>query len=139
MKLAAAYMLTVQVQDPQRAIGQPTKDGRLADLRVGVWAPGGMYYPARALASPAVGAVGTGSLPGLNYGYQVPIPFDTAVKVFVGSRDLKLGDALGVANLTGEMQQEFQQSRGTDANSVTLTVLGFLTAAELASRATQAQ
>jgi Carboxypeptidase regulatory-like domain len=56
LKLAAASVLNVQVQDAQKILSQMTKDGRRPDLTLGVWGPKGLYYPAHASGSPAAAA-----------------------------------------------------------------------------------
>ena len=72
MKLTAASVLTVQVNDGQKVLKQLTKDGRRPDLSVGVWAPRGLYHPARAESS-AAPVVGTQSATT----YRLAVPRDT--------------------------------------------------------------
>ncbi|MCL5743758.1 MAG: carboxypeptidase-like regulatory domain-containing protein [Acidobacteria bacterium] len=123
--LTPASVLNVQVKDAQKAMSQLTKDGRRPDLSVGVWGPRGLYYPAHAAGSLTT----AGSLPGaINiYSYRLAVPRDTALKLYVASHDLKLGDANGVALPANASQQAFQHATG-DANpkSFTFTVLGRL-------------
>jgi hypothetical protein len=125
MALTPASVLNVQVKDAQKALSQLTKDGRRPDLSVGVWGPGGLYYPARPVSAVA-GAVGPqASIP--IYSYQLAVPRDTALSFYIASRDLKLGDASGAALPANTSQQAFQHATG-DANpkSFTFTVLGKL-------------
>ena len=42
LKLTAASMLSIQVYDSQKLLGQLTKDGRHPDLALGVWGPKGL-------------------------------------------------------------------------------------------------
>lgn len=123
--LAPASVLNVQVKDAQKALSQLTKDGRRPDLSIGVWGPGGMYHPARAVSAPTATAGPQAST--ATYSYQLAVPRDTALKLQVASRDLKLGDAVGAALPANASQQAFQHATG-DANpkSFTFTVLGKL-------------
>lgn len=123
--LAPASVLNVQVKDAQKALTQLTKDGRRPDLNVGVWGPGGMYYPARAVSSPTGTAGPQANIP--TYSYRLPVPRDTALNFYIASHDLKLGDANGAALPANASQQAFQHATG-DANpkSFTFTVLGKL-------------
>jgi hypothetical protein len=121
--LAPASVLNVQVKDSQKAMSQLTKDGRRPDLSVGVWGPRGLYYPARAVNAPGGPAGPQVSI--TTYSFQLAVPRDTALNLYVTSRDLKLGDANGAALLANASQQTFQHATG-DANpkSFTFTVLG---------------
>jgi hypothetical protein len=126
IRLTAASILTVQVQDAQKVLSQKTKDGRRPELTLGVWGPKGLYYPARAVAAPSA----TGARPqgGVNsYSYQVGVPRDTALKFYIASKDLKLGDAVGATLAGNASQQAFTHATG-DANpkSFAFTVLGLL-------------
>jgi hypothetical protein len=127
VKLTAASILTIQVQDPQKALSQKTKDGRRPDLTLGVWGPKGLYYPAHGSGSPAAAVTGSVQAGGPGYSYQLAVPRDTALNFFIASHDLKLGDATGVALPTNASQQAFQHATG-DANpkSFAFTVLGLL-------------
>jgi hypothetical protein len=128
LRLTPASLLTVQVQDPQKALSQQTKDGRRPDLSVGVWGPQGMYYPAHpADSSPS--PIAAGGLPGgiRNYTYQLAVPRDTALKVQIASHDLKLGDGAGLALPANTSQQAFQHATGDpNPKSFAFTVLGVL-------------
>jgi hypothetical protein len=123
--LTPASVLNVQVKDAQKALSQLTKDGRRPDLSIGVWGPRGLYYPARAMSAPP----GTAGLQATvtTYIYQLAVPRDTALNFHIASRDLKLGDANGVALPANANQQAFQHATG-DANpkSFAFTVLGKL-------------
>jgi hypothetical protein len=123
VSLAAASVLQVQVQDPQNAFSQKTRDGRRPELTLGVWGPKGLFYPAH-------GASGSTSAPasaGVVHTYRLPIPRDTALKFHISSRDLKLADGAGIALPANASQQAFQHATG-DANprSFAFTVLGLL-------------
>jgi hypothetical protein len=125
LKLTAASVLNIQVQDAQRALSQLTKDGRRPDLTVGVWGPKGMYYPAHASGGPA----GGGNLPGgiTTYSYRLAVPRDTALNCYIASHDVKLGDATGVALPANASQQAFQHATGdTNPKSFSFSVLGLL-------------
>jgi hypothetical protein len=123
--LTPASMLNVQVKDAQKALGQLTKDGRRPDLSIGVWGPSGMYHPARAVSAPTATAGPEAST--ATYSYQLAVPRDTALKLHVASRDVKLGDAVGAALPANASQQAFQHATGdANPNSFTFTVLGKL-------------
>lgn len=125
VKVTAASVLNVQVQDAQKVLSQMTKDGRRPDLSLGVWGPKGLFYPVRASGSPA----STGNLQGgiTSYSYRLAVPRDTALKFYIASHDLKLGDATGAALAANASQQAFQHATG-DANpkSFSFSVLGLL-------------
>src|SRR5271157_3171831 len=97
LKLTAASILSIQVQDPQKALSQKTKDGRRPDLTLGVWGPKGLYYPAHGsgIPAPAGGANPQGAA--TSYSYRLAVPHDTTLNFYIASHDLKLGDATGVA------------------------------------------
>lgn len=121
--LIAASILSIRVQDVQKALSQVTKDGRRPELTVGVWGPKGLYYPARVSGVPVAANLQGGA----TYNYQIAVPRDRALKLYVASRDLKLGDAAGAALAGNGSQQSFQHATG-DANpkSFAFTVLGLL-------------
>lgn len=121
--LTPASVLNVQVKDTQKALSQPTKDGRRPDLSIGVWGPGGRYYPARAMTAPTATGGPEAGTP--TYSYQLAVPRDIALKLHISSRGLKLGDADGVALPGNANQQAFQHTTG-DARpkNFTFTVLG---------------
>jgi len=126
VKLVAASVLSVQVQDPQKVLSQLTKDGRRPDLTLGVWGPKGLYYPAHSSGSPTAAA---GNLQGgiASYSYRLAVPLDTALNVYIASHDVKLGDATGVALAANASQQPFQHATGdTNPKSFTFSVLGLL-------------
>jgi hypothetical protein len=125
LRLAAASILNIQVKDAQRVLKQKTKDGRRPELTLGVWGPKGLYYPARAVGTSDVTG---GPQPGANtYSYQIAVPRDTALKFYIASKDVKLGDALGSRLSGNASQQAFQHATG-DANpkNFEFTVLGLL-------------
>jgi len=123
--LTPASVLNVQVKDAQKALSQLTKDGHRPDLSIGVWGPRGLYYPARAASAPTGTASPQAGI--TTYSYQLAVPRDTALNFYIASRDLKLGDANGLALPANASQQAFQHATG-DANpkSFTFTVLGKL-------------
>ncbi len=89
---------------------------------MGVWGPDGLYYPARA-------AGGSGSIGNLASGisYEVAAPRDAALKVSLASRDLRLGDAGGVALSSNASQQTFLHAAGDpQPKTFTFRVLGLL-------------
>lgn len=119
--LAPASLLSVQVKDAQRALSAATRDCRRPELRIGVWGPRGLYYPARAVGAADVRAGVT------TYSYQLAVPRDVALNFSIASRDVRLGDATGVALPANASQQAFRHASG-DANpkSFSFTVLGKL-------------
>lgn len=124
LRLTAASVLSIQVQDPQNALSQKTKDGRHPDLSLGVWGPKGLYYPAHSSGS---GTVTPGTQSGKTYTYRLAVPLDTALKFNISSHDLKLGDANGVSLPANATQQAFQHATGDpNPKSFAFTVLGFL-------------
>jgi hypothetical protein len=128
LRLSAASVLNIQVQDAQNLLRQKTKDGRRPDLAVGVWGPKGLYYPARAAGGPSV--AGNPQPAGKavnNYSYQIAVPRDTALTLHISSKDLRLGDARGAALAGNAGQQAFQHATGdTSPKSFMFTVLGLL-------------
>jgi hypothetical protein len=92
LRLTPASLLTVQLQDPLKAMNQKTKDGRRPDVSVGVWGPKGLYYPARDM-NPTAAAGSSGGA--VTYTYQLAIPRDTTLNFHIASNDLKLGDGAG--------------------------------------------
>ena len=59
--------------------------------------------------------------------YQIAVPRDTALKVYIASRDLKLGDAAGATRSGNGSQQAFQHATGDPhPTSFTFSVLGLL-------------
>jgi hypothetical protein len=123
VRLAPASVLNVQVQDPQKVLSQKTKDGRRPHLAVGVWGPGGLYYPARSLgAAPAANIQG-----GVTYNFQLPVPRDTTLTLHVASRDVNLGDAGGVPLPANASRQAFQHATGDpNPRRFAFTVMGLL-------------
>jgi hypothetical protein len=120
-----ASVLNIQVQDVQGVLAQITRDGRRPDLTLGVWGPKGLYYPAHASGSPAPAADLQG--PDASYSYRLAVPRDTALKFYIASHDLKLGDATGLALPGNASQEAFQHATGDpDPKSFAFTVLGLL-------------
>jgi hypothetical protein len=123
LRVTAASVVIIQVQDALRALSQKTQDGRRPDLTVGVWGPKGLYYPARIAASPAAGASPQAAVN--SYVYQIAVPRDTALKLYIASKDLKLGDAAGALLPGNASQQAFQHTTGDlNPKSFAFTVLG---------------
>ncbi len=125
ISLVPASVLNIQVQDAQRTLSQLTKDGRHPNLTLGVWGPRGLYYPARLTG----GTTATVSILGgiATYSYRVAVPRDTALSVYISSRDLKLGDASSVALPTNASQQAFRHATGdVNPKGFTFSVLGLL-------------
>lgn len=126
LNLAAASVLNVEVRDAGKLLTHKKTDGRDPDLAIGVWGPGGLYYPALAVASPShIGSPQSSGTPELAYTYRLAIPRDTPLKLHVSSKDLRLGDARGALLAGSTSQQTFQHTTG-DANpkSFVFTVLG---------------
>lgn len=124
LKLASASVLSIQIEDAQKVLSQLTRDGRRPDLTLGVWGPGGLYYPARPEGSPAAGDLQGGTT---SYRYRLAVPHDTALNLYVSSRDLKLGDANGAALPANASQQAFQHAAGdASPKSFAFSVLGLL-------------
>lgn len=122
--LAPASILNVQVMDAQNALSQLTKDGRRPNLSVGVWGPTGLYYPAHTASSPTTAASPEDVI---TYTYRLAVPRDTALSLHIASRDLKLGDANGVALPASASQQAFKHATGdSNPKSFTFSVLGLL-------------
>jgi hypothetical protein len=122
LRLTPASVLTIQVHDPQRFLHQNTRDGRRPDLMISVWGPRGVYYPAHGSARP-------GTLTGgiTSYSYRLAVPRDTALDFQIASRDVKLGDSLGVALPANASRQPFLHATGeANPRSFAFTVLGFL-------------
>ncbi len=123
--LTPASVLNIQVRDAQKLLSQLTRDRRRPELILGVWGPRGLYYPARFAGSLTTG----GSVPGgiAVYSYRLAVPRDTALKLQIASRNLRLGDADGLQLPANASQQAFQHTTG-DANpkSFTFSVLGLL-------------
>jgi hypothetical protein len=122
VRLAPASILTVQIQDPQRALSQKTKDGRQPELRLGVWGPRGLYYPAHPVGGPAPGVSAQGTV---SYSYRLAVPLDTALSFYAASHDVKLGDGNGLPLAGNLSQQAFQHATGDpNPKGFALTVLG---------------
>jgi hypothetical protein len=68
VKLMAASVLNVQVQDAQKVLSQLTKDGRRPDLTLGVWGPKGCTIPPMPRAARRPPQVSRGELPATVFG-----------------------------------------------------------------------
>lgn len=122
IRLAAAAVVSFQIQDAQMVLSQLTKDARRPDLTLGVWGPGGLYYPARAVSTPDTAPTFPGAIP--TYGYQIAVPRDIALNLYIASRDLELGDATGVALPSNTSRQTTQIANGDSSPKIfTFTVL----------------
>lgn len=125
LRLVAASIVSIQVQDAQKALSQKTKDGRRPELTLGVWGPKGLYYPARAVGAP--NATGGPQTAVNTYGYQVAVPRDTALKIYIASKDVKLGDSVGATLAGNASQQAFTHATGDpNPKSFAFSVLGLL-------------
>jgi hypothetical protein len=123
--LTPATVLNVEVKDAQKALRQLTKDGRRPDLSIGVWGPRGLYYPALEAGVTPGNAAAQASATARTY--RLAIPADTPLNLHVASRDVRLGDANGVALPNNASQQAFQHAKGAgNQRSFTFTVLGRL-------------
>ncbi len=122
LRVTAASVVNIQVRDAQKVLSQMTRDGNRPELTLGVWGPNGLYYPAHVSG----GASAAGALPG-GFAYRIAVPRDTALKLSIASRDLKLGDALGAALPGNTSEQAFQHVTGDpNPKSSAFTVLGLL-------------
>jgi hypothetical protein len=122
-----AAVVTVGVGDPQRLLAQTDREGRRPELSVGVWLPNGLYRPARAPAGPVAPGTALGA-PGIpTYTYRLAVPPGTPLRLHIGSRNLRLGDA-GGAPLPGNARSEAFQHAAGDAGprNFSFTVLGLL-------------
>jgi hypothetical protein len=123
--LTPASLLKVEVKDTRGALHQLTRDGRRPDLRVGVWGPDGQYHPARAQSGPTPIVGSQANSP--TYSYQLAVPRDTALTLYIASRDLQLGDDNAVALSENTSRRAFQHVAGdSHPKSFTFTVLGKL-------------
>jgi hypothetical protein len=125
LRLTAASVLNVQVQDAQKFLGQVMKDGRHPGLTLGVWGPRGLYLPAHLAGRPTA----SGILPGgtATYTYRLAVPRDTPLNFYIASHDLKLGDAAGAPLPSNASQLPFQHATGDpNPKSFAFTVLGLL-------------
>ncbi len=126
MKLTAASILNVQIQDAQKVLTQLTKDGRRPDLAIGVWGPKGLYYPVHASGSgPAASANLKSAIP--SYSYRLSVPLDTTLSFHIASHDLILGDATGLPLPANASQQAFLHATGDlNPKSFSFSILGLL-------------
>ena len=123
LRLTAASVLNIQVQDPQMLLNNTTHDGRRPNLTLGVWGSGGLFHPAHKTANAPLPAAVPGVIP--IYTYRLPVPRDTALNLYIASHDLKLGDSNGAALPANASQQPFQHATGDpNPKSFTFKVLG---------------
>jgi len=122
LRLTSASVIDIQVKDAQKLLSQKTKDGRRPDLTLGVWGPKGLYYAAH----PSGYTAAPGN-PQSAIVYHIAVPRDTALKLHIASRDVKLGDAAGALLPANASQQAFQHATGDpNSKSFAFTVLGLL-------------
>lgn len=124
VRLQTGAVVSIGVEDPGKLMEQRSKNGRQPEFTTGVWGPKGLYYPARLVSSPG----GMAGMPGMNeYRYEVIVPRDTALTLHVSSKDLRLGDANGMA-LPANASREAFEHRSAEANSKSFrfTVIGLL-------------
>ena len=117
LRVADSSILKIRIDDPTKVLGQKTKDGRTPHLLLGVWGGNGLFVPAHKTSSDSAGAQ-----------YQLSIPRDTALKLQLSSRDLKLADSNGaaVSALSGD-QQPFQHNSGDpNPKSFKYTITGLV-------------
>ncbi len=117
LRVADSSILKIRIDDPTKVLGQKTKDGRTPHLLLGVWGGNGLFVPAHKTSSDSAGAQ-----------YQLSIPRDTALKLQLSSRDLKLADSNGaaVSALSGD-QQPFQHNSGDpNLKSFKYTITGLV-------------
>ena len=128
LKLIAASILNIQVQDTQHLLSQKTKEGRTPDLSVGVWGPKGLYHPAHSVAGGGPSAsLQSADGDGASRSYHIAVPRDIALKLHIASRDLRLGDRNGASLAGNRSQQSFQHGTGeTNPASFVFTVVGLL-------------
>lgn len=127
MSLTAASPLSIQIQDPQYALSQTTKDGRRPDLTLGVWTPKGLYFPAHSSGAPALTMPGANAGAGTSHSYRLAVPLDTALNFYIASHDLQLADPTGVALPGNTSQQSFQHATGDpNPKSFAFTILGLI-------------
>jgi hypothetical protein len=122
VRLAAGTIVTVRVEDAGLVLEQKTKDWRQPDLSVGVWGPNGLYYAARS----GVRMGGPKDPQSGEVVYRMLVPVDTALKLDVVSRDLRLGDGEGRLLAGSASRQQFQQSSGDSPKVFAFKVLGQL-------------
>ena len=116
LKIKAASILKVRLNDAGSLLTQKTKDGHEPDLLIGVFGPGPQrtFYPAH-----QVGRDKTGS------DYRVAVPLDTPMTLSIASSSLKLADAAGTALPNNASQEGFQHATGEpNPKSFVFTVTG---------------
>jgi len=116
LKAAPGSVLQVRVDDPGQLLGTKTKDGRDPHLLVGVWGANGLFYPLH-----------TGSKDNAGANLQLTVPRDTALKLHVASRDLKISGANGTTVSSSGDQQSFQHGSGdSNPKSFKYTITGLV-------------
>ena len=78
-----AFVLNVEVQDPQNLVGRDLQAWQQAHVRIGIWGPNGHYHAAHKTGIPGR--------------YRIGIPRFTALKLQIAPINLRLADAEGVA------------------------------------------
>ena len=126
LRMIPASIVTIRVEDAQNVISRRSSEGRRPELMIGVRDLKGRYHPARrtevAMLAASPFAVGTSG-----YGYQIAVPPDTPLKLEIGSRDLKLGDASGAALAGNASQQALLHATGDSTpKTFVFRVLGVL-------------
>lgn len=125
VKLMPASVLNVEVKDGSNLLAQAVKDGRRPILMIGVWGPDGIYYPARLIPTAIATENAESAIPVRTY--RLVVPRETALKLHVASRDLKLGDATGLPLAGNVSQQSVRYGSGDPASrSFVFSVLGLL-------------
>jgi len=123
ISLAVASVLDIQLADPQGALRQLTKDGRRPELLVGVWGPGGLYYPAHVAAEGL--PEGSARVQVETHRYQLKVPRDTQLTFQISSRDLRFGDATGMPLSESAGRDAFRHGTGeASPKKFSFTVLG---------------
>jgi hypothetical protein len=126
VKMTAGSILHVRIQDPQQLLAKTTDRPASAwipqsteDLTVGVWGagvPGLQFYPAYIAGRDSAGM-----------DYQVTIPKDTPLAVYVTSKHLKVVDGTGAALTNNSSRQNFQHNTGdSNPKGFTFSIAGVL-------------
>ena len=109
-------IVKVRIQDTAQALFQKASTGATPDLRMGVFARPGVFYPARLVRRDIRGA-----------DFELPVPFNTPLSLTVVSKSLRLTDATGAAVPNTGAQAAFQHAAGDpNPQSFTYTVAGLV-------------